>query len=314
MTCTAPVPTWPASPDAADRRVVFSPGKSYQGARSKLLPCGQCLSCRLTKAQHWATRILHEAQMHDANCFVTLTYEDAQLPRFGQLVPLHAKQFMRRVVVALGKTRYFLVGELGDDNHRPHYHAILFGQDFGADRYFWRTSKDGHRCYRSPKLEQLWPYGLCEITDVTTGTAEYIGRYSVKKQNGDRAAAAADQEFFDPATGEVVAGSAFLPFARMSLRPGIGSSWFDRFARDVFPSDFLVIDGTKRAVPPFYTKRLADMAALKVRVKRIAAGRKHADNNTDRRLMTRHESRELKAAKLRRDAEMMTARDEGHSS
>lgn len=304
MACTCPLSVWPASPDAADRRVVFSSFKSYAGARSKLVPCGQCTSCRLTKAQHWATRILHEAQMRDASCFATLTYASEHLPHFGQLRPHDVKLFVRRVVERFGPTRYFLVGELGDTDHRPHYHVILFGVDFAADRRLWRKTDKGHPVYRSPTLEGLWPFGLSEFGDVTIETAEYCGRYSMKKINGDRREDAAAISLTDPHTGEVIDGTHFLPFCRMSRRPGIGASWLEKYHRDVFPSDFLIVNGAKRGVPPFYVRHLSDMEKLKLRLKRMAAGRAHADNNTDRRLMARTESRDLKAARLKRDAAM----------
>lgn len=40
------------------------------------LPCNQCVGCRLDRATNWATRCLHESQMHADNCALTLTYSD----------------------------------------------------------------------------------------------------------------------------------------------------------------------------------------------------------------------------------------------
>lgn len=40
------------------------------------LPCNQCIGCRCDRATQWATRCLHESQMHLANCALTLTYSD----------------------------------------------------------------------------------------------------------------------------------------------------------------------------------------------------------------------------------------------
>jgi hypothetical protein len=242
--------------------------------------------------------------MLDANCFATLTYAPEHLPAFGQLVPRDVKAFVRRVVECFGPTRYFLVGELGEADFRPHYHVILFGVDFSADRTLWRRTDEGHAVYRSPTLERLWPYGVSEFSDVTLQSAEYCARYSLKKINGDWRAEAKLIVLEDPATGEVIDGTHFLPFVRMSRRPGIGATWLDRFHCEVFPSDFVVVNGRKRGVPPFYARNLSDMEALKLRVARINAGRKHAANNTDRRLMVRHESRDLKAVRLKRDAVM----------
>ena len=38
------------------------------------LPCGSCVSCRLAYSRSWAIRCMHEASLHDRNCFLTLTY------------------------------------------------------------------------------------------------------------------------------------------------------------------------------------------------------------------------------------------------
>lgn len=39
-----------------------------------LVPCGQCIACRLNKARQWSIRCMHEARYHSDNAFVTLTY------------------------------------------------------------------------------------------------------------------------------------------------------------------------------------------------------------------------------------------------
>ena len=40
------------------------------------LPCGRCIGCRLERSRQWALRCIHEAEYHDANCFITLTFDD----------------------------------------------------------------------------------------------------------------------------------------------------------------------------------------------------------------------------------------------
>lgn len=34
-----------------------------------LLPCGNCMECKLSKAREWSIRLLHEAQLHRKNVF-----------------------------------------------------------------------------------------------------------------------------------------------------------------------------------------------------------------------------------------------------
>ena len=38
------------------------------------IKCGQCMECRLAYSREWAIRISNEAQMHERNSFLTLTY------------------------------------------------------------------------------------------------------------------------------------------------------------------------------------------------------------------------------------------------
>jgi hypothetical protein len=299
MVCTAPISAWPASPDAQDRRIVFSSFRSYQGARAKLVPCGQCLSCRLTKAQNWATRIHHEASGFEDNVFVTLTYSEDHLPADLSVSKAEFDLFIRRLIEHYGATRYFACGEYGGQTKRPHYHAILFGQGF-PDRYFWSKSPGGDLLYRSPTLEKIWGKGNCLIGAVTLTSAEYVARYTVKKVNGDRVAAYLYRGEQHPLTGEIP-WSVDPEFITMSRNPGLGSDWLEKFHRDVFPSDFLVINGRKRAVPPFYLRKLDDMEKLRLVTSRKSSARQHAHNNTDRRLMARTEVRELRADRLKRD-------------
>lgn len=299
MVCTSPINAWPASPDAEDRRIVFSSFKSYQGARAKLIPCGQCLSCRLTKAQNWATRIHHEASMHEDNSFVTLTYSDEHLPGDLSLNQADFTLFMRRLGDRYGVTRYFGCGEYGGRTLRPHYHAILFGLGF-PDRYLWKQSPAGDLLFRSPALEEVWGKGHCIIGAVTLTSAEYVARYTIKKVNGDRLEESLTRGPVNPLTGETpwrVADE----FLSMTKRPGLGSAWLEKYHSDVFPSDFVVINGRKRAVPPFYLRQLAEMEKLRLVTARKRSARKHEANNTDRRLMVRTESRAIKAERLKRD-------------
>lgn len=45
------------------------------------IPCGQCLGCRLDYARQWADRCLVEMSEHNENCFVTLTYDQDNVPQ-----------------------------------------------------------------------------------------------------------------------------------------------------------------------------------------------------------------------------------------
>ena len=115
--------------------------------------------------------------------------------------------------------------------------------------------------YRSPSLERVWPFGLSEIGSLTPQSAGYVARYCTKKVGGD--AASEHYRRVDPVTGEVF--QVRPEFGLMSRRPGIGAEWFERFRGDVYPSDYLTMDGSRVPVPRFYSDRLTDSERLRVR-------------------------------------------------
>ena len=70
--------------------------------------------------------------MHEDNCFITLTYDDENIPWDGSLNKQHFQAFMKRLRWhnKEKKIRYFHVGEYGEQLSRPHYHALIFNHDF----------------------------------------------------------------------------------------------------------------------------------------------------------------------------------------
>ena len=200
---------------------------------------------------------MHEAQLHEHSCFLTLTYDEAHLPAGLSLDHRHFQLFMKRFRehALPAKIRFYMCGEYGDINGRPHYHALVFGH-FPVDRVFFRTSGAGSKCYTSKSLDALWGYGSVFVGDVTFESAAYVARYVVKKVGSDGLM----REIFNVETGEIFRRS--HEYGRMSLKPGIGANWFTKFASDVFPHDRVVARGVKCAVPKYYDKLLAVSSPL----------------------------------------------------
>lgn len=283
MPCFHPVQAWKPLPGSSRKKLFFR--QSAGSGEALSVPCGQCIGCRMSKAQEWQTRLHHEGMQHERSSFLTLTYSDEFLPPGGTLCVRDLQLFMKRLRKRLAhKIRFFAAGEYGDRTLRPHYHLILFGEDF-PDRVPWRKTGSGHVIYRSKLLEGVWALGHAELGTVTPESCGYVARYCLKKVNGERA-----EEHYrrvDPETGEVYR---CLPeFITMSSRPGIGADWFEQFASDAFPSDFVIIDGQKRSVPRYYLKKLGEEEAELVKAERVQRAEKHADNNTPERLAVREE-------------------------
>jgi len=255
------------------------------------IPCGRCVGCRVARSKEWATRIVHETQLHDSAWFLTLTYAPEHLPATGSLDKRHLQLFWKRLRFARqARIRYFACGEYGEQLSRPHYHAIVWGVNF-PDMRTWSRDQD-NPLWQSAELEKLWGLGFCSIGRVTFDSAAYVARYSMKKVNGDLAEK--HYERIDPSTGEVY--QLEPEFACMSLRPGVGAEWLERFKADVYPCDFVVLSGGKKVpVPSYYDKKLAEQELAGYKEQRKEYARKHRANNTPRRLAVREE---VLAAKL----------------
>lgn len=267
------------------RGITFRRSEGYSDLPTKV-PCGQCIGCKLERSRQWALRCKYEAQLHDDNCFITLTFDDDHLPSDYSVNVRDFQLFMKRLRKKFsGQTiRFFHCGEYGDDNLRPHYHAILFGFDF-PDKSLFRVN-NGNRLYRSEILENLWPYGFCTIGAVTFESAAYVARYCLKKVTGEQA----DEQYLrvHPISGKQVK---VLPeYATMSRRPGIGTEWLKKYGSDVYPHDYVVHDGQRMRPPKFFDNVLESSDPRQhrlVKAKRKLGAKAHAADNTSGRLRVR---------------------------
>lgn len=167
------------------------------------IPCGHCIGCRMTKAKNWAVRLALEAKSYpNRTWFVTLTYEDHQIPKDLTLVKDHFRSFMKNMRGHLKSDhkdfRYFMCFEYGETTLRPHMHVILFGDlELGEQL--------APNVWHSPQIVAAWPYGLHEVSHADYGAFHYVAGYVLKKQEMiDK------YQFKQP------------PFIRMSDRPIIG--------------------------------------------------------------------------------------------
>ena len=174
-----------------------------------------------------------------------------------------------------------MCGEYGEDFGRPHYHACLFGIDFSHDRKVWKHSGQ-FPLYRSASLEELWPFGHSSIAELTFETAAYTARYVMKKVTGD----AAEKHYrrTDPETGE---SFDLVPeFNKMSLKPGIGATFLNKYMSDIYPHDYVVVNGSKAKPPRYYDKKFSEVdpdAFDQLKADReLAASHAAFDNTWDR--------------------------------
>lgn len=252
------------------------------------LPCGQCVGCRLERSRQWAVRCMHEASLHEDNCFITLTYDDASLPEDGSLDKRHWQLFAKRMRKRCGSFRFFHCGEYGEKLGRPHYHACIFGFDF-PDKVYFKDSHSGEKLYTSRLLDDLWSLGYGTVGAVSFESASYVARYVMKKVTGE----AADSHY----------GGLQPEYVTMSRRPGIARGWFERWSNEVFPSDEVIARGFP-CKPPRYYDVLQEAAEPSVfdlvKRKRRIELRKHSKDLTPERLAVREKCAKARLALFKR--------------
>ena len=208
-------------------------------------PCGQCIGCRIDRAREWSIRIMHEASLHPVNSFITLTYDDDHLQyQDGAVYPTINKRTLQLFVKRLRRKleplriRHYSVGEYGEHTARPHYHMCLFGCNFSDTRTLYNDA-GSNRYYKSDYLDAIWGLGNCIIGDLEFDSANYVAGYVTKKLTGQEAA------HYD--THKIAP-----PFALSSRNPGIGYDWIDQWFDDVYPRDFVMMNGTELKPPKYY--------------------------------------------------------------
>lgn len=293
MACFHPMRGWKSRNvnESGKRSVVFDRKAGFDDMEV-VIPCGQCWGCRLERSRQWAIRCVHEASLYENNCFLTLTYDNEYLPEGGSLHKPDFQKFMKRLRKRFPGhvIRYFQCGEYGEKTSRPHYHACLFNFDF-EDKIHFKTVNE-NRYYTSSLLSELWPMGHHVLGDVSFDSAAYVARYIMKKITGDKAEA--HYQGKEP------------EYTTMSRRPGIATGWFEKYQTDIYPSDFIVLNGTKMRVPKFYDNILDrlyphELQTLKARRKKALLP--HEEDLTSRRLFDRETCQIERAKLLTRDYE-----------
>lgn len=225
------------------------------------IPCGHCLSCRDDQARSWATRATCESLLYDdrKNWFLTLTYDDANLPRsnFPTLCRDDITAFNKRLrahfadVYGEQGIRFFGCGEYGGKTYRPHYHEIIYNCDI-RDLDYVGSNFRGDEYYTSKKIEDLWDKGFITLAHFSYDTAAYVARYVEKKR-------------FGPASNWYEEHEVLPEFTISPRRPGLGRDYIEQHFQSVYTAcdnllegdvsdirDKLILPGGRIATPPRY--------------------------------------------------------------
>lgn len=223
---------------------------TYLKEKGIYVSCGKCFECKQKNSREWAFRILLESKLYEKNCFITLTYNDDNMPEDEGIHRRELQLFMKRLRKSIEpkKIRFFYCGEYGKKYGRPHYHCIIFDY-FPEDAYFWQKDKSGEDLFRSPSLEKIWTKGFSSVGLLTYDSAYYCAKYMQKAPPPDM--------------------KIDKPFIGMSNRPGIGH---DSIKIDWLETDKMYVNGKYMKLPRYFLKILEEKdpkAVEKIKADRI---------------------------------------------
>lgn len=219
--------------------------------KKQIIPCRRCIGCRLDYSRQWANRGYLESKKTNHNYFITLTYNDENLPENNTLVKDHLGKFLKDIRNDFQNhhnhtgIKYLACGEYGTQNGRPHYHAILFNCPFPTDTFYEAKIIDNEYFYRNKMVEERWKYGYSYVSTSNWHTIAYVARYVTKKIYGTHA-----EEYYT--------SKRIIPeFIRCSK--GIGKEYWDENKEKIIKYDEIIIKNKKLSTsikPPEYYMRM----------------------------------------------------------
>ncbi|WGL31438.1 replication initiator protein [Dipodfec virus UOA04_Rod_1048] len=212
--------------------------KENSGLKPLNISCGQCIGCRLKKSYEWGLRCMYESLEWSECSFITLTYNDENLPADRQLCKQHHQQFIQNLRNRYRgrEIRYFMCGEYGSEHGRPHYHFIIFNY-FPKDCVFLSQNRRGDKYYNSQEVLECWNNrGFVFVSNVSQKSCAYVARYSAKKLYDVKH----DVE----------------PYLAMSRRRGIGFNWLYDNLDQLMLRGHVIFENAKRMIPRGFLNHL----------------------------------------------------------
>lgn len=231
--------------------------------RKMQVPCGHCDGCMKDKVNDLFVRLYFEwircVDAKNGSVWLgTLTYEDSQLPRTEDGVPCfdkrHVQLFFKRLRKRSDlKFKVFYVTEYGGEFGRPHYHFILFVEDFlSSDSNKFRLlqwvaeswTKIEDRNYNMSSMNNIGLFNMQRV-DVKpvydSKGLRYVSKY-IAKQFGTEDFLKLDLEGWQSF------------FYQCSV--GLGDCILEYANRDMWQKGYIECDGYKYRIPSYYKLKM----------------------------------------------------------
>jgi len=185
----------------------------------RTVKCGQCKECLEAKAKEWSIRLNQELKYSKTGYFLTLTYNEENLPlavdeETGECNSTFNKKDVQKFLMRLRKEnskhsstplRYYCTAEYGGRTGRAHYHMLLFNLSPRITSY--DPFAKNRRAQFDPDIARIWKKGQVMTGIVEGGSINYVTNYMLTKN-------------IDVQPGQM------KPFTLMSK--GIGSKYVDK--------------------------------------------------------------------------------------
>lgn len=205
------------------------------------VPCGSCVSCLSQKRNQWTYRLQKERSSSDYSFFLTLTYNEENIPvKINEGLPYfvfnkkHVQDYLKRVRFMVSKInkdlvcRYYCVSEYGKKTLRPHYHMQFFVKNDKNLQYLKSICKI---------LEAEWTFGYFQRKTTDDANIHYVTKYCIKSLDE------LDSKCIDP------------PFILCSKRPYLGESAEDLISKQSI-QDKVFLNGFSMPTPRIYSEKL----------------------------------------------------------
>lgn len=164
------------------------------GRKYMEVPCGKCIECLTDRQNAWIYRLFLEQDNSEHSLFVTITYDMVNLPLSLEdgtkeryidyikrksidyceptLYPDDFTLYMKRLRknAKLKDCKYFMCGEYGSDDGRPHYHMAFF---------YNRANPE----FVESVIESAWPFGFVTIEPLIQNRIAYVCKYITEESD-----------------------------------------------------------------------------------------------------------------------------------
>lgn len=212
----------------------------------KMLKCGKCIECKLQHAKMWGARAAMEIKTSpNNNWFITLTYADKYLTYNKWNLPTINENdltiFIKKLRKKYGEGIKYLAGsEYGSRKQRPHFHIIFFNLKLNDLIETGTNNNLNQKYYISKDIDKLWGKGLHIIGQVTYNSANYVARYTLKKQSK------IDYEKLNIAP------------EKLRMSKGIGEKYYEKNKDNIFKYGIKIKAGEKlieTPIPRYFLKK-----------------------------------------------------------